>query len=365
MDTARLTSGEDIMGAHKTLRTPEELAEAGLVAPEQVAALRPVAARYAVALTPALVGAIDPSDPHDPVARQFLPHAAELETREEERTDPIGDERHSPVPSIVHRYRDRVLLKLTHVCPVYCRFCFRREMVGPGKASALDEVSLAAAVAYIHEHDEIWEVILTGGDPLVLSPRRLKNVVNTLGEIAHVRILRWHTRVPVAAPERVTPGLVRILRGAAQTNYVVLHANHPNELTPAARAACARIIDAGIPMLSQSVLLGGVNDSVETLEALMRSLVEMRIKPYYLHHPDLAPGTGHHRIPIARGRSLVRDLHARASGLCQPDYVLDIPGGFAKARLNESDVADPSPGSGAEARLRDAEGAWHDYPPAC
>jgi lysine 2,3-aminomutase len=153
-----------------------------------------------------------------------------------------------------------------------------------------------------------------------------------------------------------------VLNGAAQTSYVVLHANHPRELTREARAACARIVDAGIPMLSQSVLLRGVSDSVETLEALMRSLVEMRVKPYYLHHADLAPGTGHHRTGIAEGQALVRELHGRASGLCQPHYVLDIPGGFAKARVAENDVILTSEDAGRRVRLRDAAGRWHDYP---
>ena len=351
------------MGEHMTLRTPAALAEAGLIEPDRVAELQPVAARYAVAITPALVALIDHRDPHDPIARQFLPSAAELEPGGAQQSDPIGDARHSPVPGIVHRYGDRVLLKLTHVCPVYCRFCFRRETVGPGKSEVLDDDALEKALAYISGHPEIWEVILTGGDPLVLSPRRLKKIVARLSDIQHVKILRWHTRVPVAAPERVTAELVRALKSAAQASYVVLHANHPRELTADARAACARIVDAGIPMLSQSVLLRGVNDSVEVLEALMRCLVEMRVKPYYLHHADLAPGTAHHRTGIAEGQHLVRELHARASGLCQPHYVLDIPGGHAKARICDSDVALTPETPGSEARLRDARGEWHGYPP--
>ena len=349
------------MGEHRTLRTPQELAGAGLIEDERVAALEPIAARYAIAITPALAALIDPTDPHDAIARQFLPSEAELATHHDENADPIGDEKHSPVPGIVHRYRDRVLLKLTNICPVYCRFCFRREMVGPGKP-ALDKHALEKALSYIAERPEIWEVILTGGDPLVLSPRRLSGITAALARIPHVKILRWHTRVPVVAPERVSPQLVRALKNTAQASYVVLHANHPTELSPEARTACARIVDAGIPMLSQSVLLRGVNDSAETLEALMRAFVEIRVKPYYLHHADLARGTQHHRTGIRDGQELVRALHARASGLCQPHYVLDIPGGFAKERLAPSDVAfEESEGI----RLRDAAGEWHDYPPAC
>jgi lysine 2,3-aminomutase len=348
------------MGAHTTMRTTEALAEAGLIEPTRLAVLEPVAARYAIAITPALAALIDRSDPHDPIARQFLPSEAELEVNADEIADPIGDEKHSPVPGIVHRYRDRVLLKVTNVCPVYCRFCFRREMVGPGKET-LDKQELENALAYISAHPEIWEVILTGGDPLVLSPRRLSSITAALARIPHVKILRWHTRVPVAAPERVSPQLVRALKSPTQASYVVLHTNHPRELTPEARAACARLVDAGIPMLSQSVLLRGVNDNVETLEALMRALVETRVKPYYLHHADLAPGTEHHRTTISEGQKLLRSLHARASGLCQPHYVLDIPGGFAKARLAESDVKFEASDAKTEVRLRDARDEWHTY----
>ena len=323
----------------KTLRNVPDLVRAGLVPVDKLASLDQVAARYAIAITPAMAELIDASDPHDPIARQFVPDAAELDTRPEERADPIGDDAHSPVEGIVHRYPDRVLLKLVHVCPVYCRFCFRREMVGPGKKIALSPAQIADALAYIAADPNIWEVILTGGDPLVLSARRLRAVVGALATIDHVKIIRVHTRVPVAVPERVTRDLVRALKSPGKATYVVLHANHARELTGAARAACARFIDAGIPMLSQSVLLKGVNDDAATLEALMRALVECRIKPYYLHHADLAPGTSHFRTTIAEGQTIMRDLRARASGLCQPTYVLDIPGGAGKVPVGPSYVA--------------------------
>jgi lysine 2,3-aminomutase len=317
--------------ARKTLRTPVALAAAQLVARDRLAPLEEVAARYAVAITPALADLIDPSDPHDPIARQFVPDPRELHMAPGESHDPIGDEAHGPVEGIVHRYPDRVLLKLVNACAVYCRFCFRREMVGPGRGG-LAPAALDRALAYISGHPEIWEVILTGGDPLVLSARRLKDVVTRLAAITHVKVIRVHTRVPVAAPERITAALVRALRTDKAT-FVVLHANHPRELTAPVRAACARFIDAGIPMLAQSVLLRGVNDDAETLGALLRALVECRIKPYYLHHADLAPGTAHLRTTIAEGQALMRALHGRTSGLCQPSYVLDIPGGHGKSPI--------------------------------
>ena len=317
------------MTMQKTLRTASELVAYSLSKPEFEAELANVAERYAVALTPALAALIDRADPADPIARQFIPDLAELTTTPEERADPIGDDAHSPVAGVVHRYPDRVLLKLVNVCAVYCRFCFRREMVGPGK-QALTPAQLDAALAYIRVNPQIWEVILTGGDPLVLSARRLGEVIKRIAAIDHVKIIRLHTRVPVAAPERVTRALVRALKVSGKATYVALHANHPRELTDAVRAACARIIDAGIPMVSQSVLLRGVNDDAGTLADLMRAFVETRIKPYYLHHADLAPGTSHFRTTIEEGQALMRAMRGRLSGLAQPTYVLDIPGGYGK-----------------------------------
>jgi lysine 2,3-aminomutase len=347
------------------LRGAEDIVAAELAPPEQIAELERVAARYAVAITPALADLIDPTDPNDPIARQFVPGPAELDTQADERADPIGDDAHSPVEGVVHRYPDRVLLKLVHVCAVYCRFCFRREMVGPGKRRALSRAALDRALAYIEGRPDIWEVILTGGDPLVLSPRRLRAVVTRLAEIEHVKVIRVHTRLPVAEPRRMTAERIAALKADGTATYVVLHANHPRELTPAARAACARVVDAGIPMLSQSVLLRGVNDDAETLGALMRAFVACRIKPYYLHHADLAPGTAHLRTTIEEGQALMRALRGRHSGLCQPDYVLDIPGGHGKSPIGPCYLeSDPAAVGTPRYRVEDFRGRRHEYPPA-
>ncbi|HXF53585.1 MAG TPA: lysine-2,3-aminomutase-like protein, partial [Hyphomicrobiaceae bacterium] len=270
----------------RPLRTVAALVDAGLVPAERREALDRVAARYAVAITPHVAGLIAPEAADDPIGRQFVPQGSELETQGSERADPIGDGTHEVVPGLVHRYRDRVLLKLVSVCPAYCRFCFRRAMLGPGHGTALRPEDLAAALDYIRDHTGIWEVILSGGDPLILSPPRLGEITAGLAGIPHVKVLRWHTRVPVVAPELVTAELVAALRSPSQATYVALHANHARELTAAARSACARLIDAGIAMVSQTVLLKGVNDDPDTLEALMRALVETRVKPYYLHHLD-------------------------------------------------------------------------------
>ena len=348
----------------RTLRSAEDLVDAGLIAPGRAAAVSAVAARYAVAVPPALAALIDPADADDPIARQFVPDAAELETSPEERADPIGDDTHSPVAGIVHRYPDRVLLKLVHVCPVYCRFCFRRAMVGPAGRPMLTPDELASAYAYIRAHPQIWEVILTGGDPLILSPRRLRDVMTALGAIDHVKVVRVHSRVPVAVPDAVTPDLIGALKAAGKPVYVVLHANHPRELTAAARSACARLVDAGLPMLSQSVLLKGVNDDAAVLAALMRAFVEARVKPYYLHQGDLAPGTSHLRTTIAEGQALMRDLRGRLSGIAQPTYVLDIPGGAGKVPVGPS-YLDASAGDQGSAawNVEDIVGRHHRYPP--
>jgi lysine 2,3-aminomutase len=349
--------------APKPLRNAHDLVAAGLATEAKLAALEQVAARFAVSLTPDIVALIDPADPQDPIARQFVPDPSEIEARDGELADPIGDDAHSPVEGIVHRYPDRVLLKLVHVCPVYCRFCFRREMVGPGRRRALSATALAAALAYVRAHPEIWEVILSGGEPLLVSPRRLHEVMEALARIEHVRIVRVHSRVPVVDPARVTPALVAAIKASGKAAYVVLHANHARELTARARAACARLIDAGIPMLSQSVLLRGVNDDARTLAELMRALVECRIKPYYLHHGDLAPGTAHLRTTLAEGQGLMRALRGRVSGLCQPTFVLDIPGGHGKSPVGPNYLRTISADGVASCEIEDYKGGCHTYPP--
>ena len=340
-----------------TLRSPQALVDAGLARPDRLQALEAVAARYAVAVTPAMAELIDAADPGDPIARQFVPDPAELVSAPGEDPDPIGDFAHSPVEGIIHRYPDRVLLKPTHLCAVYCRFCFRREMVGPEGLEPLSPAALDAALAYIASRPEVWEVIVTGGDPLVLSPRRLRELMLRLAAMDHVKVVRFHTRVPAVDPGRITDEVVGALKSPNQAVYVALHADHPRELTAAARGACARIVDAGIPMVSQSVLLRGVNDDPETLGALMRAFVESRIKPYYLHHGDLAPGASHHRTTLAEGRALMRALRGALSGLAQPTYVLDIPGGHGKVPVGPDYLA-------TDGQVEDPDGVLRPYPPA-
>jgi lysine 2,3-aminomutase len=314
----------------------EALKASGLITPSQATQLAPVAARYAVAITPAMADLIDPANPDDPIARQFIPTPDELNILATEHADPIGDHTKTVLPGLVHRYPDRVLLKVSGICPVYCRFCFRREMVGPGAGTTLSPAEIAKALAYIAATPAIWEVILTGGDPLILSPRRIREVTHGLAQITHVKVIRWHTRVPIVTPETVTPEMIAALKATHQAVYVAIHANHPREFTPQARASLARLADAGIVLVSQSVLLRGVNDDVDTLEALMRAFVECRVTPYYLHHPDLAPGTSHFRLTIKQGQALMRALRPRLSGIAQPTYVLDDPSAQGKIPIGPS-----------------------------
>ena len=347
----------DTAALQKPITRIESLVDTGLVDPEDTQALEKVAKRFSVAITPAMLSLIDPHDPDDPIARQFVPSAEELEITDLDLTDPIGDTAHSPVNGIVHRYPDRLLLMPVKVCPVYCRFCFRRETIGSKEQTLLSETELETTLEYIRAHDEVWEVILSGGDPLLLSSRRIGNIINALQAIEHVKVIRLHTRVPVVEPDRVSAELIAAL-AVEKAVYVVLHTNHPREIGSAAKAAIARLVDGGIPMLSQSVLLKGINDNVATLEQLLRTLVENRVKPYYLHHPDRAAGTDHFRISIGDGQKLVKELRGRVSGLCQPEYVLDIPGGHGKIPLGPQWVDKTETGF----RVSDYRGTEHDYP---
>jgi len=337
----------------------EDFVPAGLAEPGRLREIRRVAEQFAVAVTEDVAELIDPADDRDPIAAQFVPREAELAWAAEERADPIGDERWSPVPGIVHRYPDRVLLKPTLLCPVYCRFCFRCEVVGK-KGSVLDQASLARAFDYIRQRPQIWEVIVTGGDPFLLAPRRIADIVRILDQVPHLGVLRFHTRVPVVDPRRVSRALIEAL-AAEKAVYVVIHANHPRELTTQVQEAVLRLSRAGIPLLSQTVLLRGVNDHAAVLETLFRRLTAMRVKPYYLHHADLAPGTSHFRTGIASGQRLVRSLRGRVSGLCQPTYVLDIPGGYGKVPIGP--CAAGQAGSSGVWIIEDSTGVRHSYPP--
>jgi lysine 2,3-aminomutase len=341
----------------RTLRTGRELVAAGLIAADAAETADGVGATYSIAVPPVFAALIDPGDPNDPIARQVLPDPRERILWPGERSDPIGDAAHSPVKGVTHRYLDRVLLKPVLACPLYCRFCFRREVVGRAGGS-LTPGELDAALAYIERQPAVREVILTGGDPLLLAPRRLQALLARLARVDHVETLRIHSRVPVAVPERVDAALVAALRPGLAV-WLSVHVNHPRELGESAAAALTRLADAGVPLLAQTVLLRGVNDDPEVLATLFRQMVRLRVKPYYLHHPDLAPGTAHFRLDLAEGQRIFQALRGRLSGHALPTYVLDIPGGAGKIPVETPWVRTLADG-GHE--IRDPKGGTHRYP---
>jgi lysine 2,3-aminomutase len=312
----------------RTLRSPQDLVRAGLVAEAALPTLVEVAARYATAITPAMATLINPDDPADPIALQYIPDAAELITAPHEQEDPTADAPFTPVKGVVHRYPDRALLKPLLACPVYCRFCFRREKVGPD-GGVLTEAELQEALAWFEGNTAIREVILTGGDPLMLSARRLGEILGRLAGMAHIETLRIHTRVPVADPARVTGALVAAMRQTKPV-FIAVHANHAREFTPDAAGALARLAEAGVPLLGQTVLLRGVNDDAPALEALLRAMIRNRIKPYYLHSLDPAPGTARFQVPEDDGLALMAALRGRLPGHALPFFVRETPMGGGK-----------------------------------
>ncbi|UFN50633.1 lysine-2,3-aminomutase-like protein [Roseomonas sp. OT10] len=343
----------------RTLRSAEAVVAAGLAPPQALPALRQVAERYAVSITPAVAALIDPADPADPIAAQYVPHPAERDTHPLELEDPTADHPHSPVKGVVHRYPDRALLKPLLACPVYCRFCFRREQVGPD-GGVLGEAELDAALGYFERTTTLREAILTGGDPLMLSPRRLGVILTRLSAMPHIEVIRLHSRVPVADPGRVTEALCAALETGTAL-YLCVHANHAREFTPEARDALRRLHAAGAVLLGQSVLLRGVNDSAEGLEALFRAMLSARVKPYYLHQLDRAPGTARFEVPIAEGRALLRALRGRVTGLAWPVYALDTPGGGGKAPIGP-EFASPDGGGWVVERPLDGAPYRHAAP---
>jgi lysine 2,3-aminomutase len=279
-----------------------------------------------------------------PLKKQFIPDSKELVFLPEELTDPIGDETFSPVEGLTHRYKNRVLLKPTYMCASYCRFCFRRYKVSNSENNLTNE-NYIKCLEYIKNHEEIWEVILTGGDPLVLRDQQLGKIMNDLSEIEHVKIVRFHSRIPSVLPQRITPELIKTLKDSKKTIWFSAHINHADEFTAECKHALGVLTNSGIPVVMQSVLLKGVNDSFEALKALFETAVENNVRPYYLHYPDLAKGTHHFRMPLDDAQKLFATLRGKLSGLCIPVFVLDIPGGLGKISAEKSRIWQHSDGS--------------------
>ncbi|PCJ97828.1 MAG: lysine 2,3-aminomutase [Zetaproteobacteria bacterium] len=321
----------------KRLRSISDLKEVGLLPVGDDVRYIQLSGQYDIGISDhvrALIQGVNQPE-KDVIGRQYIPTLEELNVQPDEEDDPIGDDIYTSVRGIVHRYNDRVLFKVTNICAVYCRYCFRREMIGAG-AQHLSDDDFDRAIDYIKTHNEIWEVILTGGDPFILSPRRLQKVMDALGEIDHVQIIRIHTRIPVASPDIIGDTILSVLKSSTKAIHVVLHINHVKEITDDVVQIISQLRGSDCSLLSQSVLLKGVNDDASVLEDLFRRLVILHVRPYYLHHLDRAKGTSHFRVSLEQGQKIMKDLHGRVSGMCLPKYMLDIPGGHGKIPINES-----------------------------
>lgn len=314
------------------VRNAEELSGWIPVSPEERQEIDACLARFRMAVTPYYLSLIDPDDPEDPVRLQSIPSGKELLQDVHDLEDPLNENGDSPVPFITHRYPDRVLFLVTLECAEYCRHCTRRRIVGE-EDHAIQGEALDRALAYIRDHEEIRDVLVSGGDPLTLSTERLEEILRRLREIPHVDIIRIGTRVPAVLPMRIDDELLSMLK-RYQPIWINTHFNHVKELTEESEAACGRIVDAGIPLGNQSVLLKGINDTPEKMKALLLRLVHARIRPYYLYQCDLTSGIAHFRTPVETGIRILHELQGHISGFAIPKFVIDAPGGGGKVPFN-------------------------------
>ncbi len=326
---------------------------------DEVAGLEAAPQQFRVAVTPYYASLIDRAHPSCPVRMQVIPRRDELTTHRGELLDPLGEDAHRPVPAIFHRYPDRCLLLALDRCAIYCRHCNRRRLVGQ-EESAISRADLDAAVDYIRRTPAIRDVLISGGDPLTLSTRRLEEIVAAVRAIDHVEIIRIGTRVPVVLPMRVDDELCAMLR-RYHPLFINTHFNHPKELTPLARAACEKLADAGIPLGNQTVLLRGINSSAPVLRKLFTGLLRCRVRPYYLFQGDVAAGTGHLRTSVETGIALMEQLRGHISGLAIPHLVIDTPGGMGKVTIGPDYVLERGPETWL---LRNYEGQTVEYPQA-
>ena len=343
----------------KNINSIQDLICHGLIDTGSGQELAPVVANYKLAISADLLDLIDKSDPQDPIYRQFVPDIRELNAKPHEIFDPIGDNAHTPVKGLVHRYSDRVLLKLTNNCPIYCRFCFRREMVGKPQSGILNDNELSKIAEYLKSHSEIKEVILTGGDPLILPPNYLLKISLILRDIPSVEKLRVHSRVLCAVPKLINKKLIEVLAQSQKQIRIALHINHANEISATAEEKARLLLDNNIELLSQSVLLVGVNDNAEVLARLYNKFAQIGIKPYYLHHPDLARGTSHFQLDFEAGMAIFAQLGKLLPKNKMPRYVIDIPSGFGKVDVNSDNITLLSDDT---YQIEDRFGARHAYP---
>lgn len=322
------------------LNTVEELAQVIHLTPDEVAGLS-APGRFHVDITPYFASLMDPDDPDCPIRRQVMPTAQEVVPFEAEMADSLAEDAHSPVPGLVHRYPDRVLMLVTTQCASYCRYCTRSRLVGDPTAQ-FSRSSYDAMIAYIAAHPEVRDVLISGGDPLILAPRILEDLLRRLRAIPHVEVIRIGSRVPAFLPQRITPELVEMLK-QFHPLWMNVHFNHPKEITPEVEAALALLANAGIPLGSQSVLLAGVNDCPNIMKDLVHKLVRNRVRPYYLYQCDLVHGAGHFRTPVSVGLQIMESLRGHTSGFAIPTYVIDAPAGGGKIPILPNYVLSQSP----------------------
>ncbi len=335
----------------ESITKPDDLAKHLGVDPKEV---EQVVGPYPMRITPTVLATI--KEQGDAIWKQVVPDAVEMDDFDAP-DDPLEEDTDSPVPHLVHRYPDRVLLMVTNQCPIYCRFCTRKRLVG--KPGFLKKGELDQAIAYLREHTEVRDVILSGGDPLLLPDHLIERILKALRTIPHLELIRFGTRVPGTLPQRITPELCEIVK-QYHPIYMNLHFNHPDELTPDVKAACGRLADAGVPLGAQTVLLKGVNDDPAVMKRLMHELLLARVKPYYLYQADLTKGTNHFRTTVETGLSIIQSLQGHTSGMAVPHFVIDAPGGGGKIPLLPSDYLLDLDENGAV--LKNYENKTYHYP---
>ncbi len=310
------------------IETVEDLKKYLPLTPEEEEGIKQCLGSLRMAITPYYLSLIDVNDPNDPVRKQAVPTSLELHRADSDQEDPLHEDGDSPVPGLTHRYPDRVLLLMTDQCSMYCRHCTRRRFAGQND-SAVDTKQIDAAIEYIRNTPVVRDVLLSGGDALLISDDKLEYTIKRLREIPHVDVIRIGSRVPVVMPQRITPELVSMLK-KYHPIWLNTHFNHPNEITEESKKACEMLADAGVPLGNQSVLLAGINDCVHVMLKLVNDLVKIRVRPYYVYQCDLSVGIEHFRTPVAKGIEIIEGLRGHTSGYCVPTFVVDAPGGGGK-----------------------------------
>ncbi|GAD05435.1 lysine 2,3-aminomutase [Porphyromonas crevioricanis JCM 15906] len=338
------------------IETLDELKKYVCLTPEEEDGVRESLKTLRMAITPYYLSLIDPEDPHDPVRKQAVPTAQELIRSEADLLDPLHEDEDSPVPGLTHRYPDRVLFLITDMCSMYCRHCTRRRFAGQ-KDDASPTERIDKCIEYIARTPQVRDVLLSGGDALLVSDKRLEYIISRLREIPHVEIIRIGSRTPVVLPQRITPELVQML-SKYHPIWLNTHFNHPNEVTPESKAACERLANAGVPLGNQSVLLRGINDCTTVMKRLVHELVKIRVRPYYIYVCDLSQGIGHFRTPVSKGIEIIENLRGHTSGYAVPTFVVDAPGGGGKIPVMPNYVVSQGP---HRVVLRNYEGVITTY----